>query len=150
MKLRRSERSNQSAYVSTQLLPRMTLLTRLLARQVGGALSVTEAGLLTSLEERPLRITALADAAGLAQPTTTLLVKRLEQDGLVAPERQQDDRRVVLVGLTEQGAAALADLRARAFAALRGYLDALPDDELETLAAATDALQDLIDALLRD
>ena len=117
---------------------------------MGGGLSVTEVGILRSLEERSLRITALADAEGLAQPTTTLLVKRLEREGLVTRERRDDDRRVVLVGITEAGAAAVADFRARAFAALRGYLDRLPEDELDTLAAAIDALQDLIDALQRD
>ena len=145
-----TERSDQAAYVSTQLLPRTGLLTRLLAREVGGALTQTEAGMLRNLEQGPLRITALADAGGLAQPTTTLLVKRLEDQGLVARERHRGDRRVVLVTLTERGAAAVADFRARAFAALRGYLDRLPDDELDTLAGAIDALQDLIDALQRD
>jgi DNA-binding MarR family transcriptional regulator len=150
MKSSRGERTKQAGYVSTELLPRTILLARLLARAVGRGLSLTEAGLLRRLEQRPLRITALADAEGLAQPTTTLLVKRLEGDGLVGRERHDGDRRVVLVRLTEEGATALADLRAQASAALRRYLDGLPDDELETLAAATDALQDLIDALLRD
>ncbi|HEY1590446.1 MAG TPA: MarR family transcriptional regulator [Solirubrobacteraceae bacterium] len=150
MNLPADGRSSQAEYVSTQLLPRTTLLTRLLAREVGGGLSITDAGLLRSLEQRPLRITALADAIGLAQPTTTLLVKRLESEGLVGRGGHDGDRRVVLVSLTGRGAAAVADFRARASVALRGYLDRLPDDELETLAAATHALQDLIDALQRD
>src|SRR5207302_582415 len=124
------ERSDQAEYVSTQLLPRTTLLTRLLAREVGGALTQTEVGMLRNLEEGPLRITALADAGGLAQPTTTLLVKRLERQGLVGRERQEGYRCVVLVTITERGAA-VADSRAQAFAALRGYLDLLPDEDLE-------------------
>ncbi len=117
---------------------------------MGGGLSVTEVGILRSLAEGPRRITALADAEGLAQPTTTLLVKRLERGGLVSRERQDDDRRVVLVRITEPGAAAVADFRERAFARLAGYLDRLPERELDTLAAAIGALQDLIDALERD
>ena len=141
-------RSERVEYVSTQLPRRASLLTRLLAREVGAGISVTEAGLLRSIEERPTRITALAESEGLAQPTTTLLVKRLEGAGLVTRERRPDDRRVVVVRLTERGATTLADFRARAYGALRGHLDELPDAQLDELAAATDALQELIDALL--
>jgi DNA-binding MarR family transcriptional regulator len=146
----RTTRARRAEYVSTHLLGRTTLLTRLLAREVGGGLSVTEAGLLRSLAERPRRITALAEAEGLAQPTTTLLVNRLEREGLVSRERQGDDRRVVLVRLTDDGAAAFEDFRARAIDALRGHLDELPDEQLEALVVASDALQRLIDALLGD
>jgi len=146
----RTERAEGAEFVSTHLLGRTTLLTRLLAREVGGGLSITEAGLLRSLTERPRRITALADGEGLAQPTTTLLVNRLEREGLVERERQGHDRRVVLVRLTEQGAAALEEFRGRVIDALRGHLDELTHEQVEALVAATDALQGLIDALLGD
>jgi DNA-binding MarR family transcriptional regulator len=146
----RSARAIHAEHVSTQLLTRANLLTRLLAREINGGLSITEARLLSSLQEQPRRITSLADIEGLAQPTTTLLVKRLERDGLVRRERQASDRRVVLVRLTEDGAAALAGFRAKAIAALRGHLDELPDEQLDALVAATDALQALVDHLLSD
>jgi DNA-binding MarR family transcriptional regulator len=148
MNSRRTERAQRAEYVSTHLLGRTTLLTRLLARDLGGGLSVTEAGLLRSLAERPRRITALADGEGLAQPTTTLLVNRLEREGLVERERQGHDRRVVLVRLTDEGAAAFEEFRGRAIDALRGHLDELRDEQLEALVVATDVLQGLIDALL--
>ena len=146
----RTTHAQRAEYVSTHLLGRTTLLTRLLARELGGGLSITEAGLLRSLAERPRRITALAEGEGLAQPTTTLLVNRLERQGLVRRERQGHDRRVVLVRLTDEGAAAFEDFRARAVDALRGQLDDLPDEQLEALVVATDALQRLIEALLGD
>ena len=87
---------------------------------------------------------------GLARPTTTLLVKRLEGPGLVRRERQTHDQRVVLVWLTDEGATALEDYRALAFAALRVYLDALPDTQLNALTTATDALGELNTTLLTD
>lgn len=150
MNSHRTERTQRAEYVSTHLLGRTTLLTRLLARDLGAGLSVTEAGLLRSLAERPRRITALADGEGLAQPTTTLLVNRLEREGLVERERQGHDRRVVLVRLTDEGAAAFEEFRARAIDALRGHLDELGDEQLEALVVATDVLQRLIDTLLGD
>ena len=108
--------------VSRQLLPRAALLTRLLARQLGGELSRTEVGLLSTLGVGAQRITALAELEGLAQPTMTSMVKQLEQRGLVHRERQTGDGRVVLVTLTEAGSVALADYRARARAVLGDYL----------------------------
>src|SRR5579863_10711079 len=109
--IRAVSRSDLIDYVSKQLLPDAALLVRLLAREVGGELSRTEAGLLSTLSGGPRRITELAELEGLAQPTMTSLVKHLEQQGLVRRDRHADDGRVVLVHLTEIGVAALEDYR---------------------------------------
>jgi DNA-binding MarR family transcriptional regulator len=142
------ERSQQIDLVSRRLLPGAALLTRLLVRQLSGELSRTEVGLLSTLSGGPQRITTLAELEGLAQPTTTSMVKQLEQRGLVRREGQADDGRVVLVNLTEAGRVALEDYRARARAVLGTYLTEIPDEQVEALAAATDALAQLI-ALLQ-
>src|SRR3954454_23024362 len=102
-----AQRSEQMAQVSSQLLPRAALVTRLLVCRLGCELSRTEIGLLNTLSDGPRRITELAALERLAQPTTTQLVKRLERDDLVVRERQADDGRVVLVRLTDAGTAAL-------------------------------------------
>jgi hypothetical protein len=60
MATRESERSERIDYVSSQLLPRASLLTRLLVSQLGGELSRTEVGLLSTLSNGPRRITELA------------------------------------------------------------------------------------------
>jgi DNA-binding MarR family transcriptional regulator len=141
-------RSDLIDHVSKQLLPGAGLLVRLLVREVGGELSRTQVGLLSTLSDGPRRITELAKFEGLAQPTMTSLVKQLEQRGLVRRDRQTDDGRVVLVHLTDIGAAALADYRARARELLGTYLDEIPDEQVEALAGATEALAQLV-ALLQ-
>jgi DNA-binding MarR family transcriptional regulator len=141
-------RSDQIDYVSQQLPSATGLLARLLVRQLGGELSRTEVGLLNTLSSGPRRITELAELEGLAQPTMTSLVKALEQHGLVRRERQADDGRVVLVHLTDGGAAALEDYLARVRELLGRYLAEIPDEQVEALAAATDALAQLV-ALLQ-
>ena len=146
--VRKRDRTEQAQYVSTHLLQHSALLIRLLGKELDGGLTRTECGVLSSLADGPRRITELAELEGLAQPTTTLLVKRLEEQSLVRRERQSDDQRVVLVWLTEAGATALAEFRVRAFAAFRVYLDAMPATQLNGLAAATDALGGLIATLL--
>jgi DNA-binding MarR family transcriptional regulator len=79
----------------------------------------------------------------------TSLVKGLEQQGLVRRDRQADDGRVVLVHLTDSGAGALEDYRVCVRELLGSYLAAIPDQQVEALAAATDALAQLV-ALLQE
>lgn len=138
------DRSDRIDYVASHLLVRAAVLTRLLVNQLGGELSRTEVGLLNTLSGGPRRITELAELERLAQPTMTLLVKRLEQQGLVNRERQPDDGRVVLVNLTDAGSLALEHYRARASAALGAYLAEMSDEQVEALAAATETLAELV------
>jgi DNA-binding MarR family transcriptional regulator len=141
------DRSERLEHVSSQLLARVALLTRLLTRHLlGDELSRSEAGVLNTLRLRggPRRITELAEIEGLAQPTMTLLIQRLEQRALVSRERQANDGRVVLVSLTEAGHAAIDRVVTQATDALRGVLAEMPDQQVEALAAATDTLGELI------
>jgi DNA-binding MarR family transcriptional regulator len=144
-----TERSEQIEFVSGQLLARAALLTRLLTRQLEGELSRTEAGILSTLESGPRRVTELAELEGLAQPTMTLLVKQLEARLLVSRERHAEDGRVVLVRVTDSGKAALSAFRGEAQTALRSYLEEMSDDQIQALATTTDAFQALIALLQR-
>jgi DNA-binding MarR family transcriptional regulator len=140
-------RSTQIDYVSSELLPRAALLTRLLFRELGGDLSRTELGLLRTLSEGPRRITELAELEALAQPTMTTLIKQLEEQGLVKRERRSEDGRVVLVDLTKKGRAALDGYRERVRDAMGAYLAEIPDDQVDRLADATETLAQLVTLL---
>jgi DNA-binding MarR family transcriptional regulator len=144
---RQADRAREAELVSTELLPRVALLSRLLARQLRGDLTRTEASLLKTVSDCPRRITELAELEGLAQPTTTQLVKRLEREGLVSRDQHPADGRVVVVSITEEGASALADFRARATAKLREYLEQMSDAQVSALATTTKCLGPLIDLL---
>jgi DNA-binding MarR family transcriptional regulator len=141
------DRASAIDEVSATLLPRASLATRLLLRRAQRRISRSEAGLLAALDDGPRRITELADREGLAQPTITLMVKRLLERGWVARERDAADRRAVLVSLTEEGAAVLEEVRADYRSALRGHLAAMSDEEVAALMTATTALQGLIEVL---
>src|SRR3954471_162212 len=90
-------RAERVEYVAGHLLGHAAVLTRLLVRQARPDVSRTEAGVLSALTDAARRITELAELEGLAQPTMTLLVQRLEQRGWVERSRHPDDGRVVLV-----------------------------------------------------
>jgi DNA-binding MarR family transcriptional regulator len=143
-----TDRAAQIEQVASQLPSRAALLTRLLAKELTGELSRTEVGVLSTLSGGPRRITELAELEGLAQPTTTILVKQLEQQGLVRRERGAEDGRVVLVVLTDPGEATLESFREQARAVLGSYIAGMPDRQVEALAAASDALGQLV-ALLQ-
>jgi len=133
--------------IAADLLPRASQLTRLVVRRaaaVDGGLSRTEGGILRTLSEGERRITELAELEGLAQPTTTALVKRLEAQGLVARGRDAADGRVALISLTAAGAGALDDFRRRYRAALSERLQAMTDAELAELDEASRVLGHLV------
>jgi DNA-binding MarR family transcriptional regulator len=153
---RHAEPSPESAservdYVAGNLLSRAALLVRLLVRQVPmGGVSRTEIEVLAVLAEGPRRVTELAELEGLAQPTMTVLVKRLQGRGWVTRERLPDDGRVVLVAITDAGCAAVEAFRAEFLAALRSDLEVLSARELAALARATQALGSFIDVLQQE
>jgi DNA-binding MarR family transcriptional regulator len=134
-------------YVARALPQRLAVLTRLFFRVAAPGLPRTEAGVLNTLTEGPRRITELAELEGVAQPTMTLVVKRLEERGWVARDRHALDGRVVLVTLTEAGQAELEDIVEHFTHVLHDLLETLSDDEVQGLVAATDAVAPLITSL---
>lgn len=90
-------------------------------------------------------MTDLAAAELVTQPTMTVLVNRLEQDGLVRKTRDAQDARAVFVEITEVGRAQLTEVRAGRAAVLQERLDRLDDEARAALAAALPALDQLLD-----
>jgi DNA-binding MarR family transcriptional regulator len=143
-----TERGERVDYIAEHLAPRAAVLVRLLVRQVRSSeISRTEMEVLSILTEGPRRITELTDLEGIAQPTMTLLVKRLQEKGWVRREGLPDDGRVVIISLTETGAAAQQRFRAQFLQAMRTDLQELSDRELLALSAATETLSSFVDGL---
>ena len=92
----------------------------------------------------PLTLGELATAERVSPPTTTRIVAKLEEMGLVSRAPSPDDRRVTIVQATEEGSSQLAESRIRRDAWLRDRLADLPTDDLAALAAAIDPLERLL------
>jgi DNA-binding MarR family transcriptional regulator len=108
-----------------------------------GELSRTSASVLNMLSDRPRRITELAAAQAVAQPTMTVAVQKLEARGLVTRERATDDRRATNVVITDQGRTTLAARRAARAGQLEERLANLTPAQRKALAAALPALHAL-------
>jgi DNA-binding MarR family transcriptional regulator len=143
-----SERVERIDYVAEHLLSRAALLVRLLVKQVRSReISRTEMEVLSILTDGPRKITELTELAGIAQPTMTLLVKRLQGKGWVRRAGLPEDGRVVMISLTKAGSTAQRKFRAQFLAALRGDLQELSDQQLKQLSAATETLSSFVDDL---
>ena len=125
------------------LVPRISQLTRLVVKHTRATISRSEGGILSTLSGGPKRVTELAELEGLAQPTITILIKRLEQNGWVTRARDAEDGRVVLVSLTPAGTVALEQFRAQYREVLREHLEALSDEQVEALGDGLEALDAL-------
>ena len=109
-------------------------------------MSRTATSVLATLRDTgPRRITELAEAEAVAQPTVTTLVGRLERDGLVRRRSDPDDARGVRVHLTDEGLVRLQAMRAARTALLERRLERLTDDERAALGAALPLLDRLME-----
>jgi DNA-binding MarR family transcriptional regulator len=113
-------------------------------RSVPRDISLTSASTLATLDRTgPRRITDLAAAEGVTQPSMTVLVTALERSGLAERRADPADGRVSLVVLTVLGSDYLRARRQAGAAAFAELIDELPPGEAGVLAAAVTALERL-------
>lgn len=100
-------------------------------------ISFTAASTLARLErDGTRRLTSLAVDEGVAQPSMTQLIQRLEQQGLAERSRDADDRRVVLVSITQVGRDLIENRRRSRAARMAQLLATLDPQEEAALSAA--------------
>src|ERR1700760_4091038 len=108
-------------------------------------ISLTQAWTLLILNKSgPQRITSLAEAASVTQPTMSGCIIGMERLGWVRRDTGGTDRRVVIVCLTGDGEKVMHDLEAARTRTLLADLATLPDADRAALAAALPALRRII------
>ncbi|MFW0788661.1 MarR family winged helix-turn-helix transcriptional regulator [Gordonia sp. CPCC 205333] len=124
-----------------------SLLSNLLRRQPR-EISMTATSTLATLRHGgPRRITALAAAQKVTQPSMTVLIGSLERDGLVSRKQDPDDGRAMLIELTEQGYEFVARRRGEYAQRVGEYMSKLPPERQVEIAAAVPALRLLDDVI---
>jgi DNA-binding MarR family transcriptional regulator len=133
-----------SPTLASELDARLIALWRTVGRFGRDDLSRTAASVLAALRDGgPQRVTALATAESVAQPSMTTLLSRLERDGLVMRGSDPADARAVLVTITAEGLERLTTIRAARAAVIEARLTELEPAERDALAAAIPALAKL-------
>src|SRR6185503_12253550 len=125
------------------------LTTRHISDQA--ALSLTAALALGRLdEEGPIRLTTLAAAEGIAQPSMTQLIQRLQRQGLATRINDPEDGRVALVNITNAGRALLKSRRRDRRDRLAELLMALSPEDEATLTLAMHVALPIIRRLIHN
>jgi DNA-binding MarR family transcriptional regulator len=108
-------------------------------------ISLTQAWTLLILSSSgPQRVTSLAEACSVTQPTMSGCIIGMERLGWVRRDSGGTDRRVVSVCLTEDGEKVMHDLEEARTRVLLADLESLPEADRAALAAALPALRRII------
>lgn len=91
----------------------------------------------------PMRLTDLARAEQVKPPTMTKLVAAMERDGLLRRHPDAEDARAVRLEATARGVKTLQQGRHRRVRVLAAAVEALPSDEVDSLAAAAAVIEAL-------
>jgi DNA-binding MarR family transcriptional regulator len=119
-------------------------LMGLVVQRDGRELSLTAASTLATLERTgPRRVTDLAVAEGVTQPSMTAVITQLQHLGLAERRRDPADGRVVLVAITTAGRRHLTATRRAGASVFTALIDKLPEQDAAALSAAVRALRRL-------
>lgn len=93
-----------------------------------------------------ITISALARAVHLSQPTVSGILNRLERRGLVERKRSDDDRRSVVIEVTEEGRRVLDEAPSLLQERFRAELARLEDWERHWMLSALERIASMMDA----
>lgn len=102
--------------------------------------------LLAVVDHGPLTATAISREVHLSPSTVVGILDRLEEKGLIARARAQDDRRVVQVTATPRGAELTRKAPSPLQQTLANALNALPELEQATIALSLERIVTLMEA----
>lgn len=106
-----------------------------------GSLSLIHLQVITTLEaEGPLSMTRLADALDVSVASTTGIVSRMEERGLVERRHRSDDRRVVEVHVTRRGERVFQVMERARRDRFRKVLEQLTDTQLDAFLVGMQAM----------
>jgi DNA-binding MarR family transcriptional regulator len=142
-----AETTHDPTYETAQRLRRVVArLNRRLRASALGGVSPAQASLLASVSalERPT-LGELATAEQVQPPSVTRQVRAMESAGLIATERDPDDRRATRVRLTAKGRQELATIRRRKTEFLESTLLALDPSDRRRAEEAVEFLERLLE-----
>ena len=134
---------------TTELASRLRLtvgrLARRMRQQAEPRLSLGQHSALSTIWRfGPVTLSQIAMRERVTRPAVTRIVAKLERQGLVERRTDTTDRRVNWVSTTPHGTAALEDERRRRVSYLAGQLRGLDERDIETLGAAVEILDRVI------
>jgi len=107
-----------------------------------GEIGITAMSALGRLDQDgPVRLTALAAAEGISQPSMTQLVQRLERQQLLTRVDDPEDGRASLIAIADAGRALRAELRRNRHERLAELISTVSEEDQASLALAMHVAQ---------
>jgi DNA-binding MarR family transcriptional regulator len=88
----------------------------------------------------PTMVSELAHSLAISIPSASSIVDRMEEHGLVERMRNEIDRRVVHVAITDRGRTVAEEFHGPKQTMLQGLLARMTDEELKHVALAVEAV----------
>ena len=116
-------------------------IARQMRKQMGGSkhgklqdkVSPYQMHVLFHLAQHAVTMGELADEVNITLPSATSLVDRLVKSGWVERQQDPDDRRIIRLSVTPAGRKLCVALKEERSQAFRFLLDAMPEEDLESL-----------------
>jgi DNA-binding MarR family transcriptional regulator len=116
-------------------------------RMIKLGVSMTQVHVLSMLQRHgDVPMSRLADLIDVSLSNATGLIDRMEERGYVERVRVPDDRRVVIVRMTDEGRRVMDDMESLREHTFRTVLDRLSEEQLRGIDQATADLRDAITA----
>ena len=149
-KTKRGLTAPETAVAGSELAARLRLAitrtARRLRQSAGVELGPSAMAALASIERGgPLTPSELAELEGMARPTATRIIARLDEEGLVERTTDPNDGRCSVITASDSGRKLLLALRERKTAYLARRLAELDADELATLDRAAAILERMLE-----
>lgn len=95
-----------------------------------------------------LSLSSLSERIRAQNSTVTGIIDRMEREGLVRRERSAEDRRIVLIRLTDKGQELAREVALEPMEIFRAALDGLPKKDIDELFRVLDTVQERVRALV--
>jgi DNA-binding MarR family transcriptional regulator len=133
-------RAEDVARTAIQIFPLIGRLMDLYMRYSDRGLSMIHFEVLIQLTAQPLTVTDLAERHNISAASVSKTVTVLEERGWLTRTRSSEDRRVVLLRLTEAGQAVLDDVQRQTLDSMTGLFSQLSPEERESIVRGLETL----------
>jgi DNA-binding MarR family transcriptional regulator len=109
-------------------------------------ISLPQLHVLITLQERhAMTVSELANLLGISMPSTSSIVDRMEERGLVHRTRDTEDRRVVTVEISARGSELAEEFMGLKREKIMGIFAAMTDEELENVVRGINSISSALD-----
>lgn len=126
-------------------------------KKIGPELSKLEEGLtppqffvLNLLKEKQRTVTEIAELIQVQPSAITAILDRMHKSGFILRERNEDDRRVVVVQITEKGEEVFVKSKKKRLSVMTHYLSYLEKEDMELLLNIYEKMAKIIESDIKD